>query len=308
MPRQSTKSSTGKTAIEQVEEDFLQVDKSIPGQNFVCLSFVSPENIIADKKLFFFHNYVSYRMQLYQREFETGFEKIMESAEDGKVDVAKIVDLRKSIAKFYKDDKLDFKGFKEVFDDFVYRDEEKLSEVFDKANKHQTSVRGLKVRGVYDTKKEADVRAKALQSQDTSFDVFVGQVGYWLPWDPTSTKIEDQEYQNSELNKLVKEYKANSTKKDQLYQEQKEERMKGAISTEERAKHAAGLKSTMDEAKSIAGSSSAAASSSIDNGAGFGGVDPWMARKMEEASASSSSSDAVAPTTADSDAAASSSS
>lgn len=290
MPRVSSKSNTGKTAIEEVEEDFLQVDKTVPGQNFVCLSFVSPENIIVDKKLFFFHNYCSYRMQLYQREFETGFEKIMESAEDGKVDVAKLVELRKSVAKFYKDDKLDFKGFKEVFDDFVYRDEEKLGEVFDKANKFQTSVRGLKVRGVYDTKKEADVRAKTLQSQDPNFDVFVGQVGYWLPWDPTSTKIEDQEYQNTELNKLVKEYKANSAKKDQLYQEQKEERMKGAISTEERAKHAAGLKATMDEAKTMtSGGSTSGASSSSDHGADFGGVDPWMARKMEQSASASAS-------------------
>ena len=305
MPRQSSKSSNvGKTAIEQVEEDFLQVDKTVPGQNFVCLSFVSPEKVIADKKLFFFHNYCSYRMQLYQREFETGFEKIMESAEDGKVDVAKLVELRKSVAKFYKDDKLDFNGFKEVFDDFVYRDEEKLGEVFDKANKFQTSVRGLKVRGVYDTKKEADVRAKALQSQDPSFDVFVGQVGYWLPWDPTSTKVEDQEYQNAELNKLVKEYKANTAKKDQLYQEQKEERMKGAISTEDRAKHAAGLKATMDEAKNIAAGTSAPASSSSEHGVGFGSVDPWMARKMEEAAAAASSitsttTDKTTDTTAD---------
>lgn len=34
---------------EKIEEDFLTVDAEIPGQKFVCLSFVSPEKIL-DKK------------------------------------------------------------------------------------------------------------------------------------------------------------------------------------------------------------------------------------------------------------------
>ena len=29
----------------EVEEDFLNVDNPVPGQNFVCLSFLSPEKI-----------------------------------------------------------------------------------------------------------------------------------------------------------------------------------------------------------------------------------------------------------------------
>jgi len=34
----------------KVNEDFLEVDKPIPGQNYACLSFVSPENIIKQKE------------------------------------------------------------------------------------------------------------------------------------------------------------------------------------------------------------------------------------------------------------------
>lgn len=238
--------------VEDDEGDFLQVDKPIPGQNYCCLSFVSPESIISDKKLFFFHNYCNYRMAQYQGTFNQGFEKLVESAVDGKIDVANIINLRKDIVKYYADDKLDFAGFKEKFEDFLYRDEEKISEVYDRANKFRTSVRGLKVRGVYDTKKEADVRAAAIQRLDPNFDVFVGQVGYWLPWDPTNTKIEDQEYLNQDLNKLVKEYKANESKKDQFFQEQKEQRMKGALPPEKRAEHAAGLKATRDAAQAQA--------------------------------------------------------
>ena len=33
-------------------EDFLEVEQKIPGQNYVCLSFISPENIIKNKELY----------------------------------------------------------------------------------------------------------------------------------------------------------------------------------------------------------------------------------------------------------------
>ena len=67
-------------------------------------------------------------------------------------------------------------------------------------NEFKTNIRGLKVRGTYNTKDEADKRAKKLQSLDSDFHVFVGQVGYWLPWDPCADKIEDEQYINSQLN------------------------------------------------------------------------------------------------------------
>ena len=36
----------------KVVEDFLEADTEIPGQKFVCLSFVSPENILENKEVF----------------------------------------------------------------------------------------------------------------------------------------------------------------------------------------------------------------------------------------------------------------
>ena len=37
--------------------DLLDEDKPIAGQKFVCLSFISPENIIKDKNLFYFNKF-----------------------------------------------------------------------------------------------------------------------------------------------------------------------------------------------------------------------------------------------------------
>ena len=37
----------------EIEEDFLNVDKPLPGQNYVCMSFVSPEKVLNDKNDFY---------------------------------------------------------------------------------------------------------------------------------------------------------------------------------------------------------------------------------------------------------------
>ena len=36
---------------EDIKEDFLEVDPKIPGQNFVCLSFVSPDKVLKQKEM-----------------------------------------------------------------------------------------------------------------------------------------------------------------------------------------------------------------------------------------------------------------
>ena len=38
---------------EEIKEDFLEVDSKIPGQNYVCLSFVSPEKVLKKKGGFY---------------------------------------------------------------------------------------------------------------------------------------------------------------------------------------------------------------------------------------------------------------
>ena len=38
--------------------DLLEEDKPIAGQKFVCVSFVSPENIIKQKQIFFFEQFL----------------------------------------------------------------------------------------------------------------------------------------------------------------------------------------------------------------------------------------------------------
>lgn len=162
-----------------LEEDFLEVDQKIPAQNYTCLSFVTPK-CLPEKKVFFINAFL------------------------------------KTLAKNYD---LDENSIQEKFKDFLYINEEKLESEFYEKNDFQTTISGLKVRGTYDTLKEAQVRAKVLQRRDPNFNVFVAPVGYWLPWDPNPHKIENQEYAEKELNTLVKKYKENQASKEKHFNE-----------------------------------------------------------------------------------------
>jgi hypothetical protein len=74
------------------------------------------------------------------------------------------------------------------------------------------TIRGLKIRGSFDTHEEASNYAKFLRDSDPDFDVLVGEVGKWLPWDPEPNSIKDQVYYEEELNKLMAGYKENQDK------------------------------------------------------------------------------------------------
>lgn len=90
-------------------------------------------------------------------------------------------------------------------------------------------VLGLKVRGVYDTIEETRERAKAIRDHDGNFDIAIGQVGYWLPFNPDSSKVMDEEYQENALNELVKGYRKNKQLAKQHFEERKRELMEEAI-------------------------------------------------------------------------------
>lgn len=178
-----------------IEEDFLEIDKPIPGQNFVCLSFISPENILSKKEMYMMKQFLK---------------SLPETSTIPNVD--------------------------EQFDTYIEANRQQLENSFYELNEFHTTVRGLKIRGVYDTKKEADVRAQVLQRMDRHFHVFVGQVGYWLPWDPNANDIQDQVYMEKELNELMKHYRENESKRDMFYEEQTNARKNKAIEESQKAK------------------------------------------------------------------------
>ena len=169
--------------------DYLEVDEHIPGQDWVCMSFVDPDDMIESKESF------------------------------------KVAKFLQSVCK---DKDMDFKRVQEQYKDFTYKFQDELQRDYDEQCGFKTNIRGLKIRGTYSTRDEADRRAKKLQTLDSDFNVFVGQVGYWLPFNPCADKIEDEHFINSQLNDMMEKYKENTINKDMFYEEQKREKVKEA--------------------------------------------------------------------------------
>lgn len=81
--------------------------------------------------------------------------------------------------------------------------------------------RGIKVRGVYATYEEAKSRAEYLQSIDPNFNIFVGEVGKWLGWDPDPNTLDDQVFREKKLQEIMENYNKNTAKAKLLEEQRK---------------------------------------------------------------------------------------
>lgn len=188
--------------------DLLEVDKPIAGQSFGCFSFISPENILKQREMFFFEeflkkwdmnksmekfhqflNFLSYKYKL-------NFEDIIKDFESFVKEERELI-INSSIEDDYKT--------------FLDREEDVLEKKFNVKYNFQTSVRGFKARGNFASQEEAELRARLLRETDPSFDVFVGPIGTWLPWEPEAYKTGRVEYMEEELNQLANEKKKNES-------------------------------------------------------------------------------------------------
>lgn len=88
------------------------------------------------------------------------------------------------------------------------------------------SLRGIKVRGVFNKREDADEHAEKLRKKDPDFDIFVGEVGKWLPWDPDPEQIENEKWQEKELNHIASKYKKAREQSKVMFEERKEEMMR----------------------------------------------------------------------------------
>jgi hypothetical protein len=246
------------------ERVFLEADDEIRGQKYVCLSFLTPNRgILRNKDLFFFHKFLEfYAMDYKVRATEsfvlgelntiqtalsdvemtlvnTDFNDASGGAHQVAKDLAeKITLLRGSLSQkvggdleaHVKENLQDFKesSIVESYEKWMLVNRQRLEDEFHKLNDFQTTLHGLKVRGVYSTMEQATDRAKKLNKKDPYFNVFVGEVGEWLPWDPEPDDVADSSYQNDELNKLMQAYRENAAKKDAFFEEEKRQKLAAA--------------------------------------------------------------------------------
>lgn len=189
----------------KIDEDFLTVDQQIPGQNYVCLSFISPEKIILEKQKFEHFKYLEY---ILNNENELN-------------------ELKKNLS---------IDNYSSKLEDFNVANKNTLKEEFENKVDFQTNIRGVKIRGTYETEKEAKVRAEILRRRFPNDNVFIGQVGYWLPWDPNPLDVQNLEYQETELNTLMKKYNENMEYREHMFDEERRTKLDKAKKENEQRK------------------------------------------------------------------------
>lgn len=73
----------------------------------------------------------------------------------------------------------------------------------------EKKIKAFKIRGTYEKYDDALKRADYLRNIDKHFDIFIGEVGKWLPCNSDVENAEEQQYAEKELNDLMSNYKDN---------------------------------------------------------------------------------------------------
>lgn len=232
--------------------DLLEVDKPIAGQSFGCFSFISPEKILKQRESFYFEEFLK------QWEMNKSMEKFHQFLNfvsfKYKLQFEEVI---KDFESFVKEERETIvnSSIEDDYKTFLDRQEDELEKKFNLKHNFQTSVRGFKSRGNFPSQEEAELRAKLLRETDPYFDVFVGPVGTWLPWEPEAYKTGRVEYMEEELNQLAHEKKKNEEIAKNVFEQRVKDTKQKAIDENKKnaEKHGNLLTQDIDEEGNLVG-------------------------------------------------------
>lgn len=234
--------------------DLLDEDPAIAGQKFVCLSFISPESVLKKREHYLYEKFVQ------QWDMSKSMEKFNEFLNF--MSFKYTLDVQKVMAdyqEFVKEEEAKLKADAEVVENdyktFLDKNEERLNQEFNKKHQFQTSVRGVKIRGVFSTQEESESHCKKLRERDPAHDIYVGQVGVWMPFEPDAYRTGRVEFLEPELNRLHQEKTANQIKAKEAFDERVKAAKRKAIEDNIAKARASGnkLTQTLDEQGNLVG-------------------------------------------------------
>lgn len=255
------------------ERDFLSNDSPLRGQNYVCLSFLHPKDVLKQRHEFEFEKYI----QAVSTDLDALLQQIAKDYPDN-ADAVRLV--RERHATVLGGD------VKADFDFFCNRFRKEIDADFNKKHEFQTAVQGIKVRGVFESIEEAKHRCETLRREDNDkFNIFIAEVGCWCPWNPDPNEVGDQEFVETQLNTLMGRYHENSENADAFYNERKKVMIESISSDEEAKKQniASGSGTTSHDATDEPKEPADEPKEPADEPDALKEDDPWMKRKMEKA-------------------------
>ena len=157
------------------------------------------------------------------------------------------------LQEFVKEEEPKLKESAQVVEDdfknFMDKNEERLNTNFHREHEFQTSVRGVKIRGVFSTQEEAERNCQKLRERDPAHDIYLGQVGVWMPFEPDAYKTGRIEFLEPELNRLHEEKIKNEAEAKNAFEQRVKDAKRKAIEENiEKAKKSGNkLTQTIDE-------------------------------------------------------------
>ena len=81
---------------------------------------------------------------------------------------------------------------------------------------------GMKIRGCFATREEAAAHVRKLQAFDGSVDIFMVEVGKWVPIPPSVDDVDDVEYQEKYMQELMRGYRESQLKAKEVFNQRTE--------------------------------------------------------------------------------------
>ena len=196
------------TTIPVATTDYLEQDPPLRGQQYVCLSFISPEDVILKRDTFYFGRF----MAAVGQDVANLFDGIEDQFKDDATTRETVRMLRQRYSYLTSPQDLDSE-----YKFFVDKRSVDLDKEFNEQVSFQTSIRGIKVRGVTESLPEAMKRVEVIKRFDDKHNVYVAEVGCWCPWSPNPDDVKDSVFAETQLNTLMKSYKDNLAVRDEYY-------------------------------------------------------------------------------------------
>jgi hypothetical protein len=266
------------------QQDFLDQDPPVRGQRYVLLSFLSPESVLQEKAVYF--------LSAFLKGLASDVGVLLDSLKERFKDAPEVVDMVASLRERH-DYLFDDAALKQERDAFVEQHLDRLEGEFAAAHQFRTSIRGIKVRGSYESLEEAKMRAELLKKRDTYCDTYIAEVGCWCPWDPSPNAVGEAVHAETDLNTIMKKYKENIDAGKTAYELRRQTLVDKSRAHAERERAKVEVVTVVEEVKEAAGAE-AGAEDKVP--AVAEDADPWLAAKQqaaskeEEAAAASASS------------------
>lgn len=88
---------------------------------------------------------------------------------------------------------------------------------------------GIKIRGAFSSREEAEKHAKRLHKDDATFDIYVVDMYKWLLIPPDNSKIDDVHYTNEKLEEIMTKYRDNQRMAAVMFEQRKRDMTAKAV-------------------------------------------------------------------------------